>query len=110
MKYFYGLLCLFGFVLPYSQFIPWILEQGININLLLSEAISSRISAFAWLDVLISAIVLLGFIFYEGNQRKIKYLIFPILGTLTIGVSFGLPLFLFLREIDEKSLQTELKN
>ncbi|MDJ0519285.1 MAG: DUF2834 domain-containing protein [Okeania sp. SIO2F4] len=110
MKYFYGLLCLCGFFLPYSQFIPWILEHGINIYLLFSEAISSRISTFAWLDVLISAIVLFGFIFYEGNQKKIKYLFFPILGTLTVGVSFGLPLFLFLREIQKESLQTGSEN
>nr|WP_202222042.1 DUF2834 domain-containing protein [Okeania sp. KiyG1] len=37
-------------------------------------------------------------------------MIFPILGTLTIGVSFGLPLFLFLREIQKESLQTESEN
>lgn len=99
MKYFYGICTFLGILLPYSQFIPWIGEEGFNIALLLNEASQSRIGAFAWLDVLVSAVVLIGFILYEGNKNRIKHLWFPIVGTLAVGVSFGLPLFLLLREI-----------
>lgn len=99
MKILYGILCLLGTALPYWQFAPWVMENGINISALIAEAASLRISAFAWLDVLVSAVVLLGFIFYEGDRLKMKRLWLPVLGTLTVGVSLGLPLFLLLREI-----------
>lgn len=99
MKYFYGVLSILGIVLPYSQFIPWLYENGLNIPLFLQEAGHSRIGAFAWMDVVVSVIVLIGFILYEGSKKGIRGLWFPIVGTLTVGVSFGLPLFLFIREI-----------
>ncbi|KQY84161.1 hypothetical protein ASD24_10290 [Paenibacillus sp. Root52] len=99
MKYFYGVLTLLGIILPYMEFIPWISEHGFNMTLLLNEATQNRISAFAWLDVIIAAIVLIGFILYEGKRIGIKHKWIPIIGTLTVGVSFGLPLFLLLREI-----------
>ncbi|WP_426334911.1 DUF2834 domain-containing protein [Paenibacillus silvae] len=99
LKYFYGVLSILGISLPYMEFIPWIGENGFNLTLLWNEASQNRISAFAWLDVLVSAVVLIGFIIYEGKRVGIKYTWIPILGTLTVGVSFGLPLFLLLREI-----------
>ncbi|MCM3172908.1 MULTISPECIES: DUF2834 domain-containing protein [unclassified Paenibacillus] len=99
MKYFYGVLTLLGITLPYMEFIPWISEHGFNMTILLNEATQNRISAFAWLDVIIAAIVLIGFILYEGKRIGIKHKWIPIIGTLTVGVSFGLPLFLLLREI-----------
>lgn len=99
MKYFFGLLSILGIVLPYMEFIPWIGENGFNLTLLLNEARENRISTFAWLDVIISAVVLIGFILYEGKRIGIKHKWIPIIGTLTVGVSFGLPLFLLLREI-----------
>jgi len=99
LTYVYGLLSLLGLVLPYSQFVPWLGQNGLNLSLLIQEATHTRISAFAWADVVVSVIVLIGFILYEGKRSGIKLLWIPIIGTLTVGVSFGLPLFLFLREL-----------
>ncbi|WP_276326749.1 DUF2834 domain-containing protein [Paenibacillus polysaccharolyticus] len=93
------MLTILGIVLPYMAFIPWIGENGFNLTMLLSEARQNRISEFAWLDVLISAVVSIGFIIYEGKRIGVKHMWLPIIGTLTVGVSFGLPLFLLLREI-----------
>lgn len=99
MKYFYGTLSLLGIILPYSQFIPWVYENGFSIIQLFNEASQSHIGAFAWMDVVVSGIVLIGFILYEGKKGEMKYLWFPVIGTITVGVSLGLPLFLLLREI-----------
>jgi hypothetical protein len=77
----------------------WISENGIEINALISEIIDSRITSFAWLDVFLSAVVLIGFVNYEGSRLKMGKLWVPILGTCAVGVSFGLPLFLLLREV-----------
>lgn len=98
MKYFYGFLCILGVVLPFSQFVPWAIANGLNVPQLVAEAAAGRISAFAWLVVVVSAIALIGFILFEGQRLSIKGAWIAILGTLTIGVSFGLTLFLLLRQ------------
>jgi hypothetical protein len=99
MKYFYGALCILGALLPYGMLVSWVIENGINISLLIAEATSTRIGAFAWLDVLVSGVVLIAFILAEGTRIRMKKLWLPILGTCAIGVSFGLPLFLLQREL-----------
>lgn len=98
MKYFYATLCVLGLLLPYGIFVPWVMSNGINIGLLLTEATSTSMGAFAWVDVIVSALVLIGFILFEGRRQKMKMLWLPVLGTCAVGVSFGLPLFLLQRE------------
>ncbi len=99
MKLFYMILAILGLILPYTQFIGWIMQHGLDISLLIQEINASKLSLFAWLDVIISAIVLITFICYEGKKTKIENLWIPIAGTLCVGVSFGLPLFLYMREM-----------
>lgn len=99
LKYFYGILSFLGIVLPYSQFIPYIMHHGLHLPLLFEAIMSTRIGAFAWMDVLVTAIVLVGFIVVEGTRKGIKYLWMPIIGTLLVGPSLGFPLFLFLRQL-----------
>ena len=99
MKYFYALLCILGTIAPYGAFLPWLSEHGLDITLLLNTAAGSSVSLFAWLDVIISAVVLGVFIGAEGLRLRMTYLWFPILATVVVGVSLGLPLFLLLREL-----------
>lgn len=99
MKTIYTILCVLGVALPLSQFTPWLLQNGLNIPLLISEAFGNRIAAFAWLDVIVSAVVALVFIIWEGRRLGMKRLWIPIVGLFSIGVSLGLPLFLLLREM-----------
>lgn len=99
MKKVYLTLAISGFILPLSQFVLWLNEFGLDIALLVNSIIEDKLSLFAWLDVIISAIVLIAFILYEGNKLSMSKLWIPILSTLSVGVSFGLPLFLLLREI-----------
>ncbi|MGD2180572.1 DUF2834 domain-containing protein [Lusitaniella coriacea] len=103
MKYFYGILCILGTVLPYSQFIPWLAEHGFDLIQLVQDAARLKIGAFAWLDVLVSALALLGWIITDARSLG-KKMWLPVVGTLTVGVSLGLPLFLLLREFDREPL------
>jgi hypothetical protein len=98
MRRFYLLLAVIGLIVPYSQFIPWVLEHGLNVPLLFTELFSTRSGAFFGCDVLICAVVLIAFIRREGKARKVQPLWLPIAATCLVGVSCGLPLFLFLRE------------
>ncbi len=94
----YLALCVAGFVLPYSQFIPWLAIHGLNLPLFLQELFVNRISAFFGMDVLVSAVVLIVFVRREGSHLKgiVRWL--PAVALLTVGVSLALPLFLYLRE------------
>lgn len=97
MKTLYLLLCILGTLLPLSQFIPWLAENGLNIPLLLQHIAADRLSAFAWLDVLVSAGALAAFVVYESRRLKMRYGWLSLLG-LCVGVSLALPLFLLMRE------------
>jgi hypothetical protein len=98
MRWLYLSLAVVGAVLPYSQFIPWIAAHGLDVALMVKELFSTHIGGFFGLDVLISAVVLLAFICREGASRRISLLWLPVAATCLIGVSSGLPLFLYLRE------------
>ena len=98
-RHFYLVCCVLGLLLPYSQFVPWLLEHGLNITLFFRELFANRIGAFFAIDVIVSAIVLLWFVQSEGKRLRVGLLWLPTVGTLVVGVSFGLLLFLFLREV-----------
>ena len=95
----YILFSVLGAALPLSTFIPWLLENGINLNLFFAELFSTRIGGFFGLDVFVSALVLFVFIYVEGKRLGIGRLWIPILCTCCIGVSFGFPVFLYLRQV-----------
>ena len=98
MKIKYVVLCVLGAALPYWFFVPWVAKNGLNMNLFFHELFASRIGGFFAMDVLVSAIVLIGFIFNESATLGLRSQWLPVIATLTVGVSLGLPLFLGLRE------------
>lgn len=98
-RHFYLVCCVLGLLLPYSQFVSWVLERGFNVALFFREMFANRISAFFAMDVIVSAIVLIWFIYSEGKRLRVGLLWLPTVGTLAVGVSFGFPLFLFLRQM-----------
>jgi len=98
MKAIYLLCAIAGLLVPYSQLVPWVAEHGLDVKLLVAELFSTRIGAFFGLDVLVSAVALLAFIAWEGRRRDMKMLWLPVIATCVVGVSCGLPLFLFMRE------------
>jgi hypothetical protein len=99
LRHLYLVFCLLGLLLPYSQFVPWIIEHhALNMPLFMRDLFANRISAFFALDVIVAAIVLLLFIHSEGRRLRVRLLWLPMLGTVFVGVSLGLPLFLYLRQ------------
>ena len=100
LRYFYLVFCLLGLLLPYSQLIPWIMEHhALNMSIFIRDLFANRISAFFAMDVIVSAVVLFIFIKAEARKAGVTLLWLPIVGTLLVGVSFGLPLFLYLRQV-----------
>jgi len=97
-KFVYLTLCIVGTVVPYLSFVPWVLDHGFDISRMVEELFANRISAFFGLDVIVSTLVLWAFVAFEGHRLGVRYRWAPIVASLLIGVSAGLPLFLFLRE------------
>ena len=94
----YLVLCVLGVVLPYSQFVPWVADHGIDIPLLARELFANRASAFFALDVVVSALVVFCLVMIEGRRLGVRHLWLPIAALLLVGVSLGLPLFLYQRQ------------
>jgi Terpene cyclase DEP1 len=99
VKHKYLLLCVLGFALPYSQFIPWIMQNGLHLGLFMRQLFANRIGAFFGMDVLVSAVALFAFVRAEGKRLAIRGRWLPVLATLMVGVSLGFPLFLYQREL-----------
>ncbi|MDZ8227016.1 DUF2834 domain-containing protein [Nostoc sp. ChiVER01] len=98
VKVIYLLLCVLGFVLPYSQFAPFILEHGLDIKLFFEQLFANKISGLFGMDVIVSSLVLWTLVFWEGTRLKMQNLWVYVICNLLVGVSLGLPLFLFMRE------------
>jgi hypothetical protein len=94
----YLLLCLLGTLLPYAQFVPWLLDHGFDLPLFFRELFASRIGAFFGMDVFVSAAALWTFVALEGRRLGVRHLWAPVAATLAVGVSLGFPLFLYLRQ------------
>ena len=105
MKTFYLVCAIAGAIIPYASFVPWLADHGLNVQLFAAELFSTRIGAFFGLDVLVAAVVLVAFIFWEGRRVRMVKLWIPIAATCVVGVSCGLPLFLFMREHQSPSQQ-----
>ena len=98
MRALYLALAVLGAVLPLSQFLPFLGDHGLDLPLFFEQLFANRISAFFGLDVIVSALVVLVLVGTEGPRVGVRHLWVYVLATLSVGVSFGLPLFLFARE------------
>ncbi len=96
-KHIYLLLAIAGLVLPYMQFVPWVLEHGLDMRLFVAQLFASRISAFFGMDVLVPAAVVVVFLWAERSRLGNRLWI-PLVALVTVGVSLALPLALYLRE------------
>ncbi len=92
------LLTILGLVLPYSQFIPFIFEHSLDIKLFFNQLFANKISGFFGMDVIVSSLVFWAFLFAEGKRLRMQNTWIYIAGNLLVGVSFGLPLFLYMRQ------------
>jgi hypothetical protein len=102
----YLLLCVLGIAVPYSQFLPWLFQNGLDWRLFLASLAANRISLFFVADVLVSAAVLVVFMRKEFVRVKIRGSWITVVGLCLVGVSFAMPMYLYLRERESESGRT----
>jgi TRAP-type uncharacterized transport system fused permease subunit len=101
IRHWYLLFCVLGIALPYWQFVPWVIAHGgLNIPSFVRDLFGNRVSGFFGMDVLVSVVVLFVFVGIEGRRVGMRFRWLPVVAVLLVGVSLGLPLFLYLREIE----------
>jgi hypothetical protein len=91
-------LCVAGLLVPNSLFLPWVAEHGLNPIRFVQDLFANGVSAFFGVDVILSALALIPFILIEGARIGLSRRWLPIAATCVVGVSFGLPLFLYQRQ------------
>jgi multisubunit Na+/H+ antiporter MnhB subunit len=91
-------LCVLGTVLPYLHFVRFLREHGLDLRELCAQLFSTPGSGFFAMDVIVSSLVLWALVAIEGRRARVPHLWAPIAASLAVGVSLGLPLFLYLRE------------
>jgi Terpene cyclase DEP1 len=102
----YLVLFVLGTVLPLVQVVPWLTTHGLDIQAFFGEAFAGRVSsAFAW-DVIVSALVVLVFGFFDARLRTTQRALVAVC-TVLVGVSCGLPLALWLRVRQSSSAHAE---
>ncbi|HEX3234387.1 MAG TPA: DUF2834 domain-containing protein [Gemmatimonadales bacterium] len=98
-KHLYLGLCVLGTILPWAAFLPFLRTHGLNVRAFLDQLFGTPVSSFFGWDVIVSSLVLWAFVLVEGRRLAMARRWLPIVGNLLVGVSLGLPLFLYLREL-----------
>lgn len=98
IKILYLLLAIAGFALPYCFFVSFLVRNGLDLVLLVNQLFANDISTFFAVDLLITAIVFLAFMYRESQRHGMKNWWVYIVATLLVGPSFAFPLFLYFRE------------
>lgn len=92
-------LSVLGLALPNAVFWPWLVDHGVAPRRFLADLFANGVSSFFGLDVVLSALALILFVELEGRRLGLRRRWLPIVATCLIGVSLGLPLFLYQRQI-----------
>jgi hypothetical protein len=97
-KNLYPCLCVVGTILPYWQFVPFLREHGLDARLFVDQLFANPVSGFFGMDVIVSSLVLWVLVAVERRRAGMKHLWAPVVANLAVGVSLGLPLFLYMHE------------
>jgi Terpene cyclase DEP1 len=97
-KYFYLVLAVIGFAGPYYFFIAFLKAHGLDGKAFLQELFGTPISTFFAVDLLLSSVVFVRYLRQEASRYRINRWWLYLIALLTVGLSFALPLFLYVRE------------
>lgn len=95
-------LVVLGATVPFVALAPWLAEHGLDLPLLVEQMFATEVSSFFSLDVLVSALavfVMVG----RGVRRGVPHAWLAAVGTVVVGVSLGLPLYLYLETRHEQA-------
>ena len=98
LRHLYLIIALSGTLIPYFFFLRFLLKHGLNVALFYEQMPGTKIAAFFTWDVVISTLVVLTFVFTEGQRLPMKTFWFSVSFNLLVGISLALPAFLYARQ------------
>lgn len=98
MKHVYLFFTVIGLVLPYTQLIPFMEEFGVDMPLLFQMGFANSATSLFMIDLLLVGTVATIYIISDGAKHNIRYRWFPVIGIFLVGICFGLPFYLYLKE------------
>lgn len=93
----YFLLCIIGVVVPWFFLLGFLEESKPTVSVFFSSIFANSVASAVAADLVISAMVFFTFVYIEGRRLNMKRLWVFVPATLFVGLSFGLPLFLYFR-------------
>lgn len=91
-------LCILGAIIPWLFLLQFLVSGEASVMLFFSSIFANAVAGAVAADLLISALVFCLFLFLEGKRLGMGRLwLYPV-ATFGVGLSFGLPLFLYFRE------------
>lgn len=97
LRLLYLALAVIGAVVPMRYFFAWFAEHGYSLSTLLAAWTANAATKGIMWDVTIAAIAFTIFIVVEVMIRRDYWVLICIPAIMCVGLSFGLPLYLFLR-------------
>jgi hypothetical protein len=93
----YAALCVLGTVLPLAFLGSFVAAEGLDVGAFVDGMTANDVSLFAWADVAVTALAVIAFAFVQRAHGLSGWWL-PVVATLVVGPSAGLPLLLLLRE------------
>jgi hypothetical protein len=94
----YLILCVAGAAVPLFQVLTFLRQHGMDFRLLLDQLLSAWFIGLFRIEFIVSFAALSALVYFEGRRARMIRLWVPVAATLAVGVSLGLPLFLYMRE------------
>lgn len=73
-------------------------EYGVDMPLLFQMGFANSATSLFMIDLLLVGTVATIFIISDGTKHSIRYKWLPVIGVFLVGICFGLPLYLYLKE------------
>lgn len=70
MQWLYLVAAILGTILPLRFFVPFVLANGLDLNLFFQQLFHNNVSAFFGVDVIVSSLALWLFVFSEGRRKQ----------------------------------------
>ena len=97
LRYLFLALAVWGAIHPMAYFLQWFGENGFDLMAMVDAWHANAASSGLVWDLTIAAVALTVWVIWEAVQRRAWIGLWAIPATFCIGVSCGLPLYLFLR-------------
>jgi len=93
----YLILCIVGAAIPWVFIAGFLGDEKASIPYFFISIFVNKVASAVAADLLVSGLVFFAFMYFEGRRMGLKNLWVYVLATLFVGLSFGLPLFLYHR-------------